>query len=86
MSDLKKSQYEPLLNEELSCWRCGQAMQNMHTLKTHLQEEWDKAARKAKAKSVPSEKVIEEPIHDETSANPIERDNGGADKPEQETI
>jgi aprataxin len=82
MSDLKKSQYEPLLKEELSCWRCGQAMRNMPTLKTHLQEEWDKAARKAKASS---KKVIQEPVHDKTSADP-ERDNSGADKPEQETV
>jgi aprataxin len=50
MSELKKSRYEPLLKEDLSCWRCGHAMKNMPTLKNHLQEEWDNDMKREKAK------------------------------------
>ncbi|KAF7966122.1 hypothetical protein HWV62_39988 [Athelia sp. TMB] len=50
MRALKASTYEPLLKEYLACWRCGAGMKNMPTLKTHLQEEWDKEAKAKKAK------------------------------------
>jgi len=50
MSELKKSQYELLLKDDLVCWRCGQVLKNMPMLKTHLQEEWDKEANAEKAK------------------------------------
>lgn len=50
MSQLKKSEYEPLLKETLCCWKCERDMKNMPLLKAHLQEEWDKEARKEKAK------------------------------------
>jgi len=50
MSKLKKSQYEPLLKDDLVCWRCGHSFKNMPTLKAHLQEEWDQEAKAEKAK------------------------------------
>jgi len=50
MAELKKSQYEPLLKEDLTCFRCGHTMKNIPTLKVHLQEEWDKGAAREKAK------------------------------------
>ncbi|KZT09487.1 HIT-like protein [Laetiporus sulphureus 93-53] len=50
MSQLKPSQYEPLLKEPLVCWRCDKEQKNMPTLKTHLQEEWDEEAKREKAK------------------------------------
>jgi aprataxin len=50
MSELKISEYEPLLKDDLLCWRCGHVMKNMPTLKTHLQEEWDKQANAEKGK------------------------------------
>lgn len=50
MRELKKSEYEPLLKENLACWRCGTTMKNMPTLKTHLQEEWEKEEKAEKAK------------------------------------
>ncbi|KZP20762.1 HIT-like protein [Athelia psychrophila] len=50
MRELKKSAYEPLLKEDLACWRCGAAMKNMPTLKAHLQEEWEKEEKAQKAK------------------------------------
>jgi len=50
MSELKKSQYEPLLKDDLVCWRCGHVLKNMPTLKAHLQEEWDQEAKVERAK------------------------------------
>jgi aprataxin len=57
MSDLTKSQYEPLLKDDLSCWRCGEGMKNMPTLKAHLQEEWDNERKREKAKLAKKEKT-----------------------------
>jgi aprataxin len=50
VSQLKRNQYEPILKEDLSCWRCGHVMKNMPTLKAHLEEEWDKEAKTARAR------------------------------------
>ncbi|KAF9246278.1 HIT-like domain-containing protein [Melanogaster broomeanus] len=50
VSQLKKKDYEPLLKEDLCCWRCERDMKNFPTLKAHLQEEWDEEARKEKAR------------------------------------
>ncbi|KAH7889447.1 HIT-like domain-containing protein [Phlebopus sp. FC_14] len=50
VSQLKNSEYEPLLKQNLSCWKCGRDMKNMPTLKAHLQEEWDEEARRQKAR------------------------------------
>lgn len=47
MSELSVSRYEPLLKEDLKCWRCYVSQKNIPTLKAHLQEEWDKEKRKA---------------------------------------
>ncbi|KAL4067868.1 HIT-like protein [Scleroderma citrinum] len=49
-AQLKPRDYQPLLKEELACFKCGRAMKNMPTLKTHLQVEWDDEARKEKAR------------------------------------
>jgi len=50
MSALKPAQYEPLLKEPLSCWRCSAEFKNMPTMKAHLQEEWDKEGEREKTK------------------------------------
>jgi aprataxin len=50
MSQLKKHDYEPILKENLFCWKCERDMKNMPVLKAHLQQEWDEEARKEKAK------------------------------------
>lgn len=50
MSQLRKKGYEPLLKEDLTCWKCERAVKNMPTLKEHLQEEWDNERRKEKAR------------------------------------
>ncbi|KAL0946964.1 hypothetical protein HGRIS_013118 [Hohenbuehelia grisea] len=51
MAALKKSQYEPILKEDLTCWRCEGTFKNMPALKTHLQEEFDKLTSREKAKA-----------------------------------
>ncbi|KAH7924591.1 HIT-like protein [Leucogyrophana mollusca] len=66
MSKLKKSQYEPLLKDALSCWKCGRDMANMPTLKAHLQQEWDQESRKAKARLEKKRKREEAPAATET--------------------
>lgn len=48
MSQLKQSQYEPLLKDQLACWRCGRAMKNIPTLKVHLQKEFDDEVARSK--------------------------------------
>jgi len=50
MASMKKSQYEPLLKEDLSCWRCHSEFKTIPKLKAHLQEEWDNEAKREKAK------------------------------------
>jgi aprataxin len=51
MSKLKKTAYEPLLKEALSCWRCDKAVKNMPAMKVHLQEEWEKERDGERAKA-----------------------------------
>lgn len=41
MSDMKKSQYEPLLNEDLVRLRCKPSIKKLPLPTTHLQEQWD---------------------------------------------
>ncbi|KAJ6630744.1 hypothetical protein B0H10DRAFT_1982687 [Mycena sp. CBHHK59/15] len=50
MAKLDKKRYEPMLKEDLTCWRCDTSIKNMPTLKAHLQEEWDKEVKREKAK------------------------------------
>ncbi|KAJ7632564.1 HIT-like domain-containing protein [Roridomyces roridus] len=50
MIKLDEKQYEPILKEDLVCWRCHKSMKNIPTLKAHLQEEWETQARREKAK------------------------------------
>jgi len=51
MSKSDKRSYEKLLKEGLMCWNCELPMKNLPTLKTHLQEEWDKLAKREKARA-----------------------------------
>jgi aprataxin len=47
MAKLKASEYEPILKEDLSCFRCHSHQKNMPTLNAHLQEDWNKLEKKA---------------------------------------
>ncbi|KAF8590586.1 hypothetical protein K439DRAFT_100458 [Ramaria rubella] len=47
MSKLDKARYEPLLKEDLSCWRCDETFKTIPNLKEHLRQEWEKDAAKA---------------------------------------
>lgn len=51
MSKLRKSQYEPLLKEDLVCWRCEETFKSIPKLKEHLRQEWEKDAVKAKTRN-----------------------------------
>jgi len=59
MSKLESKTYEQILKESLACWHCGSGMKNMPTLKTHLQEEWDKQVKREKAKMDRKRKIEE---------------------------
>lgn len=50
MAKLDTKHYEPMLKEDLSCWRCNANMKTIPALKAHLQEEWDTQAKREKAK------------------------------------
>ncbi|KAJ3772350.1 HIT-like protein [Lentinula raphanica] len=50
MIQLDHKEYEKLLKEDLVCWKCEVSMKNIPTLKTHLQEEWDKVTKREKGK------------------------------------
>jgi len=49
MAVMKQSRYEPLLKEDLSCWRCHSEFKTIPKLKAHLQEEWDNETKSEKA-------------------------------------
>ncbi|KDR81553.1 hypothetical protein GALMADRAFT_59127 [Galerina marginata CBS 339.88] len=71
VKQLKRSTYEPILKENLVCFHCHAEMKNMPTLKTHLQEEWDKLERrgrdsaKRKRKAVASTPALSQEGHDQ---------------------
>ncbi|KAF9480107.1 hypothetical protein BDN70DRAFT_877992 [Pholiota conissans] len=49
VKQFKPSEYEAKLKEDLVCFRCYSEMKNIPTLKAHLQEEWNKLERTARA-------------------------------------
>jgi len=59
MAKLKASEYEPILKEDLSCFRCHSHQKNMPTLKAHLQEDWNKLEKQA-TKHTKNENVTSE--------------------------
>ncbi|KAF8522306.1 hypothetical protein BU17DRAFT_45097 [Hysterangium stoloniferum] len=50
MAEMPKAQYEPLLREDLVCWRCDETFKNIPTLKEHLRQEWQKDLDRAKSR------------------------------------
>lgn len=52
MAKIPKSQYEPLLKEDLVCWSCDQVFKTIPKLKEHLKEKWEKDVARARAKGV----------------------------------
>jgi aprataxin len=59
MAKLDTKHYEPMLKEDLSCWRCNASMKTIPALKAHLQEEWDTQAKREKAKIEKRRKIEE---------------------------
>ncbi|KIJ44100.1 hypothetical protein M422DRAFT_169064 [Sphaerobolus stellatus SS14] len=60
MAKLPKSQYEPLLKEDLICWRCNESFKTIPKLKEHLRAEWEKDAAKVKVKELKRQREDEE--------------------------
>ncbi|KAJ3486610.1 hypothetical protein NLI96_g4134 [Meripilus lineatus] len=83
VSQLKKTEYEPYLKEDLSCFHCSESFKNMPKLKEHLQEEWNKMSKREKSK-------LERKRKRETEENENTNSNAENDpvpplkKPEQE--
>ncbi|KAF7305119.1 HIT domain-containing protein [Mycena kentingensis (nom. inval.)] len=50
MTSLDPKSYDPLLKEDLICWRCDTRCKNMPALKSHLQEEWDRILQREERK------------------------------------
>ncbi|KAG1756573.1 HIT-like domain-containing protein [Suillus paluster] len=74
ISQLKKSEYEPLLKADLSCWKCDHSLSNMPKLKSHLQEEFDKMTDREKAKAGKKRKCADDSI--QISSPQTSLDNG----------
>ncbi|KAI0316693.1 HIT-like domain-containing protein [Amylostereum chailletii] len=78
-SQLKKSQYEPLLKEDLVCLHCESPMKNMPTLKAHLQEEWETQRRRlARKRKTPDEVTPEPSTPSKKVASELEAPDGNA--------
>lgn len=59
MSSLSPSKFEPILKEDLECWKCRASMRNIPLLKAHLQEEWDQE-KKRSSQNLKRKRVVEE--------------------------
>ncbi|GBE81931.1 HIT-like domain-containing protein [Sparassis latifolia] len=62
--DMKRAltprQYEDRLKEDLMCFKCDDVFKTMPKLKEHLQQEWDRMAKREKAKLAKKRKREEE--------------------------
>jgi aprataxin len=68
MSTLKKSNYEPLLKEDLVCFHCQQHQKNVPSLKSHLKAEWEKLEKKAKDKAHVEQMLAKKRKRDSTNS------------------
>ena len=65
---LKQSLHEPLLKEDLECWRCCERFKTLPKLKEHLKREKEvEASREKKALQGKKRKGLEEGNPDETN-------------------
>ncbi|KAJ8598010.1 HIT-like protein [Rhizopogon salebrosus TDB-379] len=80
ISQLKTSEYEPLLKDNLSCWKCDRSFSNMPKLKSHLQEEFDNLAEKEKAKAERKRKRTDSPAPTSSRETQGDEDNSRPDK------
>jgi aprataxin len=78
MAKLQPAKYEVLLKEPLACFHCDVEKKNLPTLKTHLQEGWEKL--KAHAESRKKRKLEFDKPRDVTSPNAAD---GGDASPAQ---
>ncbi|OAX38652.1 HIT-like protein [Rhizopogon vinicolor AM-OR11-026] len=80
ISQLKMSEYEPLLKDDLSCWKCDRSFSNMPKLKSHLQEEFDKLSDQEKVKAERKRKRVDSVARTSTKQTSGEKDDPRPDK------
>ncbi|KAG1768385.1 HIT-like domain-containing protein [Suillus occidentalis] len=80
ISQLKKGEYEPLLKEDLSCWKCDHNFSNMPKLKSHLQEEFDTLSDQEKAKAERKRKRGDDVVQTSSPQTSLNNDNSQPDK------
>lgn len=89
MAELKPSKYEPLLKEDLVCFRCNKPQKNMPTFKAHLQTEWDGLRNREKTRLEKLEKRNQTNDGTASAANITgrkrEREAGSGDAEESDT-
>ena len=64
---MQQNRHEPLLKEDLECWRCREKFKTMPKLKEHLAQE--KEAETSRQKKVGQEKKRKSPEGDDDEAN-----------------
>jgi aprataxin len=74
------SEYEPLLKDDLSCWKCDRSFSNMPKLKSHLQEEFDNLSEKEKAKAERKRKRTDSPAPTSSQETQGDEDDSRPDK------
>jgi len=86
MSQLKMGEYEPLLKDDLSCWKCDRSFSNMPKLKSHLQEEFDKLSDREKAKAGRKRKRADSLAHTSSQGTSGDKDDTRPDKFARESV
>ncbi|KAF8902081.1 HIT-like domain-containing protein [Gymnopilus junonius] len=69
VKQFKPSKFEPILKDKLACFHCEMEMKNMPTLKSHLQEEWDKLERRSRDSAKRKRKLEERADSQSTNDN-----------------
>jgi len=75
---LRNNLHEPLLKEDLECWRCRETFKTMPTLKEHLKRE--KEAEASKKKNAPQEEKRKGPEHDDRGEPSLKKRQTTADE------
>jgi aprataxin len=70
---LPSKDYEPLLKQDLSCFKCGEEFKTIPKLKDHLQNEWENEGKKIKAREERKRKRDEEPAGGEAQDSAVEK-------------
>lgn len=76
---LEEASYEKKLKDPLECFKCGQELKNMPLLKTHLQEHFDRVAKRyADRARKPEPQASSRKRKDETTSDKKDEDKSMA--------